>query len=594
MMKDSVTRTASDALLAKWSALDAGYRPAGENSDSYKSLLQQMTAAALQREGIRQKRQSPLVNAGYAARIACMTYAVESFMSYHKTAATTTCSQLQVVLLGCGLDVLGLWAFTQSPDEIKLFEVDTPEIVKVKKDLLESMQWLQVSSTENDNEMLSVEGLLNLQADFSGEHHCKTPNYTIASCDLKDVASVDRALAGVNRRVPTLFLTELVLPYLGRQGTDDLLNSCASDLCVAPGSAFAAYEALDASSNGGLVTRSVVDGYRDQYAINFRDKLQRGIINEGDTSLEDIFHPLGDCPAAVKKRLSGAGFSWAQASLAGTVTACIFENDKKKQGGRSFQPCEPFDEHAALALHLHSYVYTCTFPEQTDVDLIRSMCPWSSVSSFDTLSKIIQVENGSDVCIRPIEASDQQLVQNLFLDTYKELSEQFSAVRKMVKTACNTDLKFSAQDSLSSIAVKYQTWGGIFLVAIDESHAPITEHPDTPSSSCRVIGCLGIRLCEASEGAVRGGPETTFEIHRFAVDAASRGRGIGKALLRFAEENFIQKDLYRNEAYRLVATTPALLEQANNTYKSSGFTLQKQETLGEMTINTYVKESNSK
>jgi O-methyltransferase involved in polyketide biosynthesis/GNAT superfamily N-acetyltransferase len=597
MTKASVTRTASDALLAKWSALDAGYRPVGINGNVYGSLLQNMTVAALEREGIRQKRQSPLVNAGYAARIAATTYAVQSFLSFHNATISDESSgtPLQVVLLGCGLDILGLWALSFQRKNIKLFELDTFEIVLAKKDLLISMGWLQVTSTERD-EATIVEGFIRPKMsnqDTTEESSALYPhNYTLAACDLKHVSSVETALSNLDRTVPTLVLSELVLAYLGRQGIDDLLNWCASTVCVDRGSALVAYEALGPSTHDIRSVRSVVEGYKHHYCAHFRDKLQRGIVSDDKFSDQDVFHPLGDSPGSVKKRLTVAGFPWASADLAGTVAACIFDQDKCTKQSRSLQPCEPFDEHAALALHLHSYIFLCAFPEDTDINLIRSMCPWSTTSCYDMKAKVVRVDDGSEIMIAPIEAADQCQVQELFNGTYAILSKQYPAVRKMVKTALQTDLNFSPlNETFSSIGLRYQSCGGVFLVAVEISASNTDDESRSPTRT--VIGCLGIRLCDANEGTVRGGQQNTFEIHRLAVDANARGRGVGKALLASAHEDFLRCELGDDESYRLVATTPALLTTANNLYASNGFEMQKQETIGKMTINTYVKESKS-
>jgi O-methyltransferase involved in polyketide biosynthesis/ribosomal protein S18 acetylase RimI-like enzyme len=569
MSKDSVTRTAADALLAKWSAVDAGYQPVGEQKDVYKRLLQQMSSASLAREGIRQTRQSPLVNAGYAARIACMTKAVESFLSYHKSATLSTSPPVQVVLLGCGLDILGIWALSQSPRSIKLFEVDTLQVVKAKKELFESFHWLKAASTVSDNGTMVVEGRISIQTGDKGSQS-DVNNYTLASCDLKDVYSVEKALANVDRTMPTLVLTELVLPYLGREGIDDLLRWSASNLCTSSGSTVVAYEALDASNKS---MRSVVDGYKHQYLKRFRDKLNRGEALEDNSDDTNAFFPLGDCPDVAKKRFTASGFPWCQSALAGTVAASVFDqgDDTEKGKGRSFRPCEPFDEHAALALHLHSYAFVCAFPEQTDIELVRCMCPWSTISIFDTQPTIVQADDGAEVCIRPIEAADQQEVQDKFIETYKELSEQRAAVRKLLKTALNTTMKFP-------IGLRYQTAGGIFLVAVG-----------TKDNSEHVLGCIGIRRCETSECSIRTRLPNTFEIHHLAVDSAARGKGIGKALQRVAETEFIQNEI-DGAAYRLVAVTLTLLKKANLFYKSNGFRLEKEETIGELTYNTYVKE----
>lgn len=584
MAKNSVTRTAADALLAKWSSLDAGYLPVGEHSQVYKKLLQQMSTAALAREGIRQNRQSPLINAGYAARIACMTSAVESFLSYHKSATLSTNPPLQVVILGCGLDILGLWTLSQSPNSIKLFEIDTHDVVKAKKELLESFRLLKVTSTESEGGTIVVKGRLVIETGTNTTQN-EISNYTLASCDLKDISSVEKALANVDRSVPTIVLSELVLAYLGRQGIDDLLQWCASNICAFSGSAFVAYESLGASNN---VVRSVVDGYKHGYSTNFREKLERGRAAQDGNSANstDVFHPLGNGSDAVKKRCTVSGFAWCQSGLAGTVAAFSFSQDASNSGGRSFRPREPFDEHAALALHLYSCVFACAFPEQTDIDLIRCMCPWSTVSTYDMQPTVIQADDGSDFCIRPIEAADQEQVQTIFFETYKGISEQSPSVRKLVKGALNTSLKFSPNEVHSSIGLRYQTSGGIFLVAVRVSGND-TDESSSPSS---VLGCIGLRRCEGNEDTVRGGGiPNTFSIHHLAVEAAARGKGIGTALLRLAETEFIQNET-NGAVYRIVVVTLTLLEKANLFYKSKGFILEEQETKGDLTYNTYTKE----
>ena len=603
MTQASVTRTASDALLAKWSALDAGYCPVGIRGGLYGELLQQMTVAALEKQGIRQKRQSPLVNAGYAARIAAMTYAVQSFLSFHNgkmsdESSETPASMLQVISLGCGLDVLGLWALLYQPGLIKLFELDTPEILMAKKDLLVSMGWLQVNSSGRD-EATFVEGIIHIKIKDQTDQNavkespksCTVSNYMLAACDLKELSSVDSALSTLDRTIPTLVLSEVVLAYLGRQAIDNLLRWCASSVCNGRGSALVAYEALGPSTGDVSSFGSAIDAYKLQYCAHFREKLQRGVASEDKSNEQDVFHPLGDGPSSVKKRLTAAGFPSVHAGLAGTVAAYIFHQDKMTTVSRSFQPHEQFDEYAALALHLHSYIFLCALPEHTDINMIRSMCPWSTVSFYDMKARMVQINDGSNISIAPIEAGDQHQVQELFMNTYLELSEQYPAVRKMVKAALKTDLNFSQlNETSSSIGLRYQTCGGVFLVAAEISAA---ESDDEKSCSLTrtVIGCLGIRLCETNEGAVRGGQHDTFEIHRLAVSANARGRGIGKALLACAEEDFIRFEVGDDESYRLVATAPAMLNPANHLYTSSGFTMQKQETIGKMIMNTYVKES---
>ncbi|KAK1744462.1 hypothetical protein QTG54_004995 [Skeletonema marinoi] len=83
----SISKTAIDSLHAKLSAIHDGIE--GPHS--------------------KRRRQTPLVNAGYAARMAVMTFMLEKWIDsvvsrHHKNEG------INVVVLGCGLDALGLWS----------------------------------------------------------------------------------------------------------------------------------------------------------------------------------------------------------------------------------------------------------------------------------------------------------------------------------------------------------------------------------------------------------------------------------------------------------------------------------------------------
>ena len=89
----AVSRTAKDALQAKYSAVVlAGYKPAPSKPDddydatttttttttTYRSWLEDMAIAANAT-----KRQTPLVNAGYALRVACLLDQIDGFLRFH-------------------------------------------------------------------------------------------------------------------------------------------------------------------------------------------------------------------------------------------------------------------------------------------------------------------------------------------------------------------------------------------------------------------------------------------------------------------------------------------------------------------------------
>ena len=108
----AVSRTAKDALQAKYSAVAiAGYQPdptvsskKKDDNDSYRFWLERVAVAANAT-----RRQTPLVNAGYAMRVTCLLDHIDTFLRFHHQQHR----QVNLVVLGAGLDVTGLWALEQ-------------------------------------------------------------------------------------------------------------------------------------------------------------------------------------------------------------------------------------------------------------------------------------------------------------------------------------------------------------------------------------------------------------------------------------------------------------------------------------------------
>lgn len=540
------------------------------------------------------KRQTPLVNAGYAARIATMTALVESFVDFHRTSDTMDTDKggnhVQVVVLGCGLDVLGLWSL--DADFVRVYEVDCPEICEAKRHALVSSGILKVSE-KNTVDGISgepvLEGFMESNSDSqrgSTREVAAMSNYVLLSVtDLRDIFSLQKALSVIDTCRPLLVVSELVLAYLGERGTDSILEFCASTLCTAPNSAVIAYEPMGAgdSCDNYIGVHSVTEGYKWAYGMQFESKLERGNAKRGDNanSKDEIYHPLGINCAQVERRIQRAGFSSSYACLAGTATAWSF----------ALQSPELFDEHAALALHLRAYAVVCAFCENSTMALKRRMCPWSKEIR---INDAVECMTDSGICILPIESQHQEQVRSLFQQTYQDLYEEYPAVKKMVKTALKTDLSGKKDASFrnaaidaSAIGSRYMGWGGAFIVAIESS----TTNENIESH--RLVGCVGVRPYGRSDMSMGGFGMHAYEIHRLAVDVNSRGRGIGKAMLA-AVERFLALTLGRNSTHCLVATTPAMLKAANQLYQSVGFNLEKQFYMGKIAMNTYLKESDTK
>ena len=162
----SISKTAIDSLHAKLSAIDAGWLSSNSSSllDGYTQILEQIHDG-IEGPQSKRRRQTPLVNAGYAARMAVMTFILEkwfdSVLSQHENI-----EGINVVVLGCGLDAVGLWsrnvldetlikyqqrAEDQTP-KLNVYEVDAWDNCVLKQHALERSGIVQVHRTTNNTD----------------------------------------------------------------------------------------------------------------------------------------------------------------------------------------------------------------------------------------------------------------------------------------------------------------------------------------------------------------------------------------------------------------------------------------------------------
>ena len=137
-----VAKTALDALNSKLSAVNCGFTPIKkeQNGDLYIKFLNEMNKGLHEcdyddndsnSKPIPIRRQSPLVNAGYSCRVAALSQMIYEFIHSH------TKSKINVVIMGSGFDVLGLWAGTF--DNVMVYEVDCYENNDMKFKALTNM-----------------------------------------------------------------------------------------------------------------------------------------------------------------------------------------------------------------------------------------------------------------------------------------------------------------------------------------------------------------------------------------------------------------------------------------------------------------------
>jgi GNAT superfamily N-acetyltransferase/O-methyltransferase involved in polyketide biosynthesis len=673
----NVSRTALDSLKAKHSAIcSAGYpilspfpiehrRPSRDDrendennvlEDEFRRLLDAMLeklerveAVASESQRRSRRRQTPLVNSGYAMRVSTVVSTILNFARYHSCHQrglddatehqSPSNDEIQIVMLGAGLDVTGLWSMSalnvllriddgdntdvaaqlySSSPKIRVVEIDTPEICRIKGPVLAQMEQLIVQTDNREDQpsegkgrdgfVMSAIRRTNRDGSTEQDDDAPTSSYVLLELDLTDsVANLERVLTPwLKRDLPTLFVSELVLTYLGDDPVDRLLR-WLNDTYVqrTESSAILAFEPLGPRDSGpqkkSILEGCIATSYRAAYYQQFASKLSQG-SKEGDHRDDEqahtsSFHPLGSSIRDIERRMKGLGFTHVNVSLAGSVVRSISSFDQ-------WTSREPFDEHAALALHLRSYVVVCAFGDKSSSSVFRQvLCPWIA----DGCPPVFASISSDGVAPRQVRQrmwitkvnhhDDEKSIRALFLETYRDLAEEHTSIRKMVKTALKTDLASSPVASLaaaqpSQVHSLYQKKGGFFLVAI----LPV-RNADKSTWEHHVVGAIGVRRLGSDELHARGMQSASataaaaFEIHRLMVDASFQRQQIGTLLLDRAKDLTARFHVVRTPAtFQLVATTPALLEGANTFYASHGFSVAQTMQVGELQLVTHVAE----
>ena len=379
----------------------------------------------------------------------------------------------------------------------------------------------------------------------------------------------------------------------------------------------------------------------------------RSSNNEEDQSLssEGFFHPIGTSTKDFSCMLQKAGFAETSTTttlgVVSSIAAASASASININTAKTLVCPEMFDEHAALVLHLRSYVLACGLiaPSQqrkqgnllgdveNDDDFLlfrRLLCPWEQrpnagpdLAFIRSGLPIINPREGT--VYTEIEVADEASVRNLFQSTYyKEYTDKYPAIRKMVKGVLNKDLRETAttvtlsndstygsdnpqnttlqgirRDTSSAIGNFYRSSGGIFLVAVRYTKpSPLKDDNDNDNGNSnnfdvdrqkclrQVVGCVGIRSYEGKDADA----SRTLEIFRLAVDANHRGLGIARNLLQ-AVERYAQE---RRNGVKLkfIANTLTILEAAVGLYESCGYRAEKDTPLGTKLVQrTYVKDN---
>ena len=633
----SISKTAIDSLHAKLSAIDAGWlhdssvTSCDDNTNKCHPLHVYTNLLTKLHQGPK-RRQSPLVNAGYAARIAVMTYTLGSWFAevvneFQADASKERVKIVNVVMVGCGMDALGIWgkhildhtlckAFDNKVSDVDIkmnvYEFDSQDNCNLKKEYLVKSGLLTSDPSfkyDHDNHQrhteqqsdgifhLHVRGRINLNTKF----YQKENDYTLVSLDLSDIRDNKSILSDaigqidMDRSQPSIVLSELVLAYLGYKGVNGVLSSISDIVNGNQLSAFVCLEPMfprDREHNGiSLETMTVEESYARDYSQKFLAKLQTGksYTHERSHDKNDSWlHPIGSDMQTINSRLATCALTNSSCSTLRECAACIAQilrgassllssSSMEIIGPKFMCAKEPFDEHAALALNLECYCVICSFhPKSSDRNsrtLNEKVCPWSKVHRLPVTS----------VLIKPIASSwEDAQVNDLYGRLYLHLYSKFPSIQKMVKSALKDDLSLEKGVMHSVIRNRFVNNNGDFWVAVTKDiHSNTIDQSDPV-----VLGCIGIK--QRDNGNVRNAEDvsTEYEIYRFAVDDSHRGVGVGTQLLQVAEESCSQKG-----GTKLYAVTPSCLKAANKLYETRGYLVDSSKCFmaGVLQMNVYAK-----
>ncbi|CAI5735637.1 unnamed protein product [Peronospora destructor] len=199
----AVMETAADASLCKLSASHLGYY-----KDPYVQFFVKIPS-----------RRMPIINRGYYARVTAVESLVTKFLS-----AGDPELKKQVVILGAGLDTM---CFRLKSSKVlatcEYFELDFPDVTMQKVNAIKRRKPL--------NELLGLGTTKEFMAAVaSGYTELNIPGYHLLPCDLRDLDATRAKLeaAGIDRNVPTLFVSECVLIYMEAKFSTQLVTWAAS------------------------------------------------------------------------------------------------------------------------------------------------------------------------------------------------------------------------------------------------------------------------------------------------------------------------------------------------------------------------------
>ncbi|CAG0899205.1 unnamed protein product [Cyprideis torosa] len=253
-------------------------------------------------------RRCPLIHQAYATRMAAVEWGIKLWLKHVQDPSADR--PMQVLSLGAGSDTLPLRIgnMTSKAHTIRVIDVDFPDIVKAKKEVMEGL--LREHSSESMSEVA----------------------YSTVGCDMRETEDFIKKLQGEIERgflspeLPTLLLAECSTTYLPLKSSTRLFDSLFG---VFPHCVLILYEQLGFTDSFGRIM------------VRHFDSLGAPLGGKGRAPGEDTIHTLSD----QEKRLQKTG----RAVLSMTMSSFyhrILPRDEKLR----WAFLEPFDEFEELAL----------------------------------------------------------------------------------------------------------------------------------------------------------------------------------------------------------------------------------------------------
>ena len=531
------------------------------------------------KEQTRIRRQTPLVNAGYAVRVSLLTSVLKNLLVGFKSQSIKGEDSriVNVMILGGGFDIIGSWLVIVAERlkiELRIFELDGSSNSRMKQRCL---------SMNNSTVQVNEDGDVLIKG-CSVKH-----KYSCIECDLRNIADVHNAIFGskkksLNPLMPTIILSELVLSYLGGVAARGLVRFLSSKILIADNSCFIAYEVkggIELGIDQYSTTPKSLDKkcmsfstFDQRYCEMFQEKLDRGkSLNE----IEERFNSVTESASSIVNEFRDMLDDVFVMSAHDAAMYCCTKMEAP----------EMFDEFTALNLHLQCYTVTAAFSPNTSLEFVEdTLSCWRS--------ELQQAECKATVSIQTVEKRHHDEVRRLFQSTYSFISNENKAIRKMIKTALKTDLK-SVADALSpdesSIRHHYNAAGGNFLVASLESQKLRSGDGDVSEA---ILGFIGVKKCNQTEHMAflpKNSKDHVYEIHRLAVDKDFRRMKVGsrlmKSLLKWLKDSLCIQAEGDPQIY-MIATTLSILKEANQFYVRHGFELIEEKKAGTLVYNLFL------